>query len=67
MLVAEVGAVATSRSRRVVAVADASKLGRQGFTPIVPLAQVHVLITDTNADPRRVAEIREAGVEVVLA
>ncbi len=67
VLVAEVGAVATSRSRRVVAVADSSKLGRQGFTPIVPLAQVHVLITDTGADPRRVAEIRDAGVEVVLA
>jgi DeoR/GlpR family transcriptional regulator of sugar metabolism len=67
VLVAEVGAVATSRSRRVVAVADSSKIGRQGFTPIVPLAQVHVLITDTGADPRRVAEIRETGVEVVLA
>jgi DeoR/GlpR family transcriptional regulator of sugar metabolism len=67
VLVAEVGSVATSRSRRVVAVADASKLGRQGFTQIVPLAQVDVLITDTGADPRRVAEIREAGVEVVLA
>jgi DeoR/GlpR family transcriptional regulator of sugar metabolism len=67
VLVAEVGSVATSRSRRVVAVADSSKLGRQGFTQIVPLTQVDVLITDSGADPRRVAEIREAGVEVVLA
>ena len=67
VLVAEVGAVATSRSRRVVAVADGSKLGRQGFMPIVPLSQVQVLITDAGADPLRVAEIREAGVEVILA
>jgi DeoR/GlpR family transcriptional regulator of sugar metabolism len=67
VLVAEVGAAATSRSRRVVAVADSSKLGRQGFTTIVPLAQVNVLITDTAADAGRVAEIREAGVEVILA
>ena len=67
VLVAEVGAVATSRSRRVVAVADSSKLGRQGFTQIVPLTQIHVLVTDSGADPRRVAEIRETGVEVVLA
>jgi DeoR/GlpR family transcriptional regulator of sugar metabolism len=67
VLVAEVGSVATSRSRRVVAVADSSKLGRQGFTTIVPLAQVNVLITDTAADPRRVAEIRDSGVEVILA
>jgi DeoR/GlpR family transcriptional regulator of sugar metabolism len=67
VLVAEVGAVATSRSRRVVAVADGSKLGRQGFTTIVPLADVDMLITDIGADPERVAEIREAGVEVILA
>ncbi len=67
VLVAEVGAVATSRSRRVVAVADSSKLGRQGFTTIVPLSQVDVLITDSAADPERVAEIRAAGVEVLLA
>ena len=66
VLVAEVGAVATSRSRRVVAVADSSKLGRQGFKPIVSLAEVDQLITDEAADPDRVAEIRDAGVEVIL-
>lgn len=67
VLVAEVGAVATSRARRVIALADASKLGRQGFRPIVPLADVDLLITDTSADPARVDEIRAAGVEVLLA
>jgi DeoR/GlpR family transcriptional regulator of sugar metabolism len=67
VLVAEVGAAATARSRRVVAVADSSKIGRQGFKQIVSLADVDVLITDTGADPDRVAEIRAAGVEVILA
>ncbi len=67
VLVAEVGAATVSRSRLVVAVADSSKLGRQGFTPIVPLAQVDMLITDSDADDERVAEIRAAGVEVRLA
>jgi DeoR/GlpR family transcriptional regulator of sugar metabolism len=67
VLVAEVGAVATSRARKVIAVADSSKLGRQGFTPIVPLSDIHVLITDIGADPDLVAEIRAAGVEVLLA
>jgi len=66
VLVAEVGAVATSRSRRVVAVADSSKIGRQGFKPIVSLSDVDILITDTAADPERIAEIRAAGVEVML-
>jgi DeoR/GlpR family transcriptional regulator of sugar metabolism len=67
VLVAQVAAAATARSRRVVAVADSSKIGRQGFRPIVPLAGVDVLITDAGADRDRVAEIRAAGVEVILA
>jgi DeoR/GlpR family transcriptional regulator of sugar metabolism len=66
VLVAEVGAAASARARRVIALADSSKLGRQGFTPIVPLSMVSVLITDDGADPDRVAEIRAAGVEVLL-
>jgi DeoR family transcriptional regulator of aga operon len=67
VLVAEVGAAATARSRRVVAVADSSKIGRQGFKPIVGLADVDVLITDDAADPGQVAQIRAAGVEVIIA
>ena len=67
ILAAEVGATMTARARRVVAVADSSKLGRQGFTRIVGLAEVDLLVTDTDADPERVAEIRAAGVEVRLA
>ncbi len=67
MLVAEVGATMAARARRVVAVADASKLGKQGFTPIVPLSAVHVLITDGSADPARIEQARDAGIEVILA
>ncbi len=67
VLVAETGAAATARARRVIAVADSSKLGRQGFLPIVPLADIDVLVTDDAADPERVAEIRAVGVEVILA
>ncbi len=67
MLVAEVGAALASRARRVVAVADSSKLGRQGFTPIVPLSAVHVLITDDAAEPDEVERLRRRGIEVILA
>jgi DeoR/GlpR family transcriptional regulator of sugar metabolism len=67
VLVAEVGAMIASRSRRVVLVADSSKIGRQGFTSIIPLAEVHVLVTDREADPEQVARAREMGIEVVLA
>ncbi len=67
VLIAEVGATMASRARRVVALADSSKLGRYGFTTIVPLAQVDVLITDSGADREEVAKIRASGVEVILA
>jgi DeoR/GlpR family transcriptional regulator of sugar metabolism len=67
VLVAEIGAVIASRARRVVAVADSSKIGRQGFTAIIPLAEVHVLVTDRAADPDQVARARDMGIEVILA
>ena len=67
VLIAEVGATMAGRARRVVALADSSKLGRYGFSTIVPLTQVDLLITDTGAPPDEVAKIRAAGVEVILA
>lgn len=67
VLVAEVGATMASRARRVVAVADATKVGRRGFTPIVQLSAIHVLITDDAADPLEVERARELGIEVILA
>ncbi len=67
VLVAEVGAVMAHRGRRVVVVADSTKVGRQGFTPIVPLAEIHVLVTDRAADAGQVARARALGLEVILA
>jgi DeoR family transcriptional regulator, aga operon transcriptional repressor len=52
------------RARRVVVVADSSKLGRVAFAQICPVDAVHELITD-DAAPADVAErIADAGVTV---
>jgi DeoR/GlpR family transcriptional regulator of sugar metabolism len=67
VLVAEVGAVFARRGRRVIVVADSSKVGRHGFTPIVPLTEIHALVTDNGADPVQLERIRELGIEVILA
>jgi DeoR/GlpR family transcriptional regulator of sugar metabolism len=67
VLVAEVGATMASRARRVVAVADSTKIGRRGFTPIVPLGAINVLITDDGADAAVLERAREMGIEVILA
>jgi DeoR family transcriptional regulator, aga operon transcriptional repressor len=52
------------RARRVVVVADSSKIGRVAFARICELELVHELITDTAADPAMVARIAEAGIDV---
>lgn len=67
VLVAQMGAEIVARGQRVVAVADSSKIGRRGFTPIVPISSVDVLVTDAAADPTEVARARAAGVEIVVA
>lgn len=66
MLIAEVGRVMAEVAREVIAVADSSKLGRVGFTPIVPLNAIHKLVTDSGAPATLVEEIRAAGIEVIL-
>jgi DeoR/GlpR family transcriptional regulator of sugar metabolism len=67
MLIAEVGAAMAARARRVVVVADSTKPGRAGFTPIVGLDAVTVLVTDRDGHPDQLAQIRDLGIEVVLA
>lgn len=52
------------RARRVVVVADSSKIGRVAFARICALERVHEMITDSAADPTIVARIAEVGVDV---
>jgi DeoR family transcriptional regulator, aga operon transcriptional repressor len=55
-----------SRARRVIVVADSSKVGQVAFARICELGAVHEVITDEAADAGEVAAIREAGVEITL-
>jgi DeoR family transcriptional regulator, aga operon transcriptional repressor len=54
-------------SRQVIAVADSSKLLRRNISLIARVEQLHMLITDTGANPDVVAELQRRGVEVRLA
>ncbi|SCL14598.1 DeoR/GlpR family DNA-binding transcription regulator [Micromonospora inyonensis] len=56
-----------ARARRVVIIADSSKLGGHAFARICPVDRVETLVTDSGADPTVVAEFRAAGVTVVCA
>ena len=54
------------QARKVVAVADYTKIGKSFFMSIAPLREIDVLVTNQEADPEAIAKIREQGVEVFL-
>ena len=53
------------RSRRVVVVADSSKLGRYAFARICPLGEVDTIVTDQRADPGTLSAFTAAGLRVI--
>lgn len=56
-----------ARSKDTIAVADHTKLGRVLFVTTCPLSAVQRLITDADADALQVEELRQAGLEIILA
>jgi DeoR/GlpR family transcriptional regulator of sugar metabolism len=63
-LIAEVGSVIVERANTTVVVADHSKIGRGGLTPIAPLRSIDVIITDDEADPDELDAFRRMGIDV---
>lgn len=64
---AELKRVLLETARRVVVLADSSKLDSEYFVQVAELDEVDQLITDSAAAPDVVARLRRAGLEVVLA
>lgn len=62
---AQINSTMVERSRRVVVVADGSKLGQRAFCTICETSRIDTLITDAGADPALLAQFRDHGVEVV--
>lgn len=54
------------RARKVIVVADGSKVGRTAFAHIGPLAVLGELITDTTARSAELERLRESGLTVTL-
>lgn len=53
-------------ARRVMVVADGSKVGRVTAAPMVGCDRIDLLVTDSSADPAELARLRDAGVVVHL-
>jgi transcriptional regulator, deoR family len=54
------------RAQRVIAVADASKIGHVTLAKMADLSEIDVLVTDSNAPEEELKRIRDLGVETVL-
>ena len=54
-------------ARRVVALVDHSKVGRDHFIRFAPWSDIDVLVTNTEVDPDVVAAIEASGTSVLLA
>lgn len=66
VLEAEVDRAMVRAAAEIIVVADSSKIGGIGLTTILPLEQVHKLITGQDAPADFVSALRAAGVDVIL-
>ena len=64
---AAMNSLMVARAKRVVVIADSSKLGGHAFARICPISKIETLVTDSGATPTIVAAFREAGVHVITA
>jgi DeoR family transcriptional regulator of aga operon len=54
-----------ARARRVVIIADSSKLGQHAFARICPIERIDTLVTDGGATDEVLAPFEEAGLTIV--
>jgi DeoR family transcriptional regulator of aga operon len=64
---ASINRLMADRARKVIVVADSSKLGHRAFARLCPLESIDVLVTDADASDELTKRFLEAGIEVVRA
>ncbi len=65
--VAAIKRTLVQRCRQVIAILDASKWGRVGLATFASIEEINMVITDYQAPADLVRQVREQGVEVILA
>jgi DeoR family transcriptional regulator, aga operon transcriptional repressor len=56
-----------THAQRAIVVADGSKVGRLALAQVATTEQIDLLVTDATADPAALQELRDAGVQVIVA
>lgn len=62
---AAINQLMAARARRIVVVADSSKLGQHAFARICPIDRVHTLVTDATAVDNQTGAFSTAGIEII--
>jgi DeoR family transcriptional regulator, fructose operon transcriptional repressor len=64
---AQIKKMLTHAAKTRIALADHGKFGRQSFAYVGPVTDIDTLVTDSGTDPRYIKELREAGLQVMVA
>ncbi|MES1170300.1 MAG: alkaline phosphatase, partial [Leifsonia sp.] len=56
-----------THARRLIVVADGTKVGRLALAQVAATEQVDLLVTDASADADELERLRAAGVEILIA
>jgi len=64
---AAINAALVEHAKRVYVTADHTKIGATAFARICDRSAIDTIITDSAPDEHTVAQLREAGVEVIIA
>lgn len=54
-------------AQKVIVLADSSKFGKRGFAKIGNIEDIDMIITDSGAAPNVIAQIKEHGIDVIIA
>lgn len=60
-----ISAVMSAAAHKVVAVLDASKFNRRGFNQVLPIEQIHCIITDNSISSEDKTALEKRGLEVI--
>ena len=61
---AQVKKVMIKAGREIIIVADHSKIGKVAFTSVVPITQIHTLITDSKVPSKFIRDFERQGIQV---
>ena len=64
---AQIKKMVTRAAKTRIALADHGKFGLQCFAYVGPVTDINILVTDSGTGPRYIRELRDAGLEVVVA